>query len=238
MLFFYLRHGDPIYDPDSLTELGKKQADALAKRLALYGIDEIYSSTSNRAMMTAQPTCDLLHKEMTLLDFTNEKYAYRDLSFVRTDGTRRWICGDPDFRRLFTSPEIVRMGENWVDHPRFAGLPVRSGMERIRKESDKFFMKLGYEHETGLGRFRVIRKNDSRVALFAHGGFGAAFLSCLLDIPYPKFATHFDICHSGMTVINFAEQDGYAIPDILTLSSDSHIYREGLPTAYNNHIRF
>ena len=40
MLFFYIRHGDPIYDPDSLTLLGEEQAKALAKRLALYaGID-------------------------------------------------------------------------------------------------------------------------------------------------------------------------------------------------------
>ena len=47
MLLFYVRHGDPIYDPDSLTPLGLKQADALAKRLCRYGIDEIYSSSSN-----------------------------------------------------------------------------------------------------------------------------------------------------------------------------------------------
>ena len=56
MLFFYIRHGDPIYDPDSLTELGKKQADAVSKRLALYGIDKIYASSSNRAIQTAKPT--------------------------------------------------------------------------------------------------------------------------------------------------------------------------------------
>ena len=39
------------------------QAEALAKRLALYGVDRIFSSTSNRAVMTATPTCDLLKKE-------------------------------------------------------------------------------------------------------------------------------------------------------------------------------
>ena len=31
MLFFYVRHGDPIYDPDSLTPLGHRQAEAVAK---------------------------------------------------------------------------------------------------------------------------------------------------------------------------------------------------------------
>ena len=47
MLLFYIRHGDPIYNPDSLTPLGHRQAEAVAKRLALYGIDEIYASSSN-----------------------------------------------------------------------------------------------------------------------------------------------------------------------------------------------
>jgi len=60
----------------------------------------------------------------------------------------------------------------------------------------------------------------------------------LLDIPYPMFATEFDMTHTGMTVIEFKEKDGYAIPKVLTFSSDAHIYREGLPTNYNNQIRF
>ena len=64
MFLYFIRHGDPIYDPDSLTLLGEEQAKALAKRLALYGLDEIYSSTSNRAQRTAQPTCELLKRQM------------------------------------------------------------------------------------------------------------------------------------------------------------------------------
>lgn len=66
MLLFYIRHGDPIYDPDSLTPLGNRQAEAVAKRLAVYGIDEIYSSTSNRAQLTAKPTTELIKKEIGL----------------------------------------------------------------------------------------------------------------------------------------------------------------------------
>ena len=60
MLLYYVRHGDPIYEPDSLTELGHKQAAALAKRFSLYGLDEVYSSPSIRARQTAQPTCEAL----------------------------------------------------------------------------------------------------------------------------------------------------------------------------------
>lgn len=64
MLLFYVRHGDPVYNPDSLTPLGKRQAEAVAKRLAIYGIDKIYSSTSNRAYRTAMPLSELTKKTL------------------------------------------------------------------------------------------------------------------------------------------------------------------------------
>ena len=72
MLFYFIRHGDPIYEPDSLTELGKKQATALAERLFLEDIDEIYCSTSNRAIMTAEPLMKMLNKRDTLFSWAHE----------------------------------------------------------------------------------------------------------------------------------------------------------------------
>lgn len=95
-----------------------------------------------------------------------------------------------------------------------------------------------YEHIRNTGKYKILQPSDERVALFAHQGFGFAFLSVILDIPYPIFMNHFNLCHTGMTVIEFKEVDGYAIPRVLTLSSDSHLYREGLPTKYNNQINF
>ena len=62
MILYYVRHGDPIYSPDSLTKLGHEQAKALSKRMAKFGLDEIYSSTSIRARMTAEPTCKIIAK--------------------------------------------------------------------------------------------------------------------------------------------------------------------------------
>ena len=56
MLFIYIRHGEPIYDPDGLTELGKRQAEDVARHLKVEGVDKIFSSTSNRAIETALPT--------------------------------------------------------------------------------------------------------------------------------------------------------------------------------------
>ena len=55
MLLYLVRHGDPIYETDSLTERGKLQAESVGKRMQKIGIDQIYSSSMGRAMETAAP---------------------------------------------------------------------------------------------------------------------------------------------------------------------------------------
>lgn len=234
MLFYYIRHGDPIYNPDSLTPLGHRQAEAVARRLALHGIDEIYSSTSNRAKLTAEPTAEILKKEVTLLDFANEGHAWRELGTETPDG-RRWMFQYKPTRVLFNSPEVASLGHEWYNHPELCGKGYKEGIERILDAANELFASLGYLHEGRSGKYKIIKKSDKKIALFAHQGFGLAFLSSVLDMPYPHFSTHFDMTHTGVTVIEFADEgDGYSIPRILSFSSEAHLYKEGLPTKFSN----
>ena len=238
MLFFYIRHADPIYNPDSLTPLGERQAEALAKRLYLYGIDKVYCSSSNRAMLTASPTCQLNKKELTVLDFANESHIWNELTVKREDGSKTWLFHDKETVDFLVSSEMRAYGLKWYEHPRFKDKGYDAGFERIRDESDKLFESLGYKHDRERNGYIPVAPTKERVALFAHQGFGIAFLSAVLDIPYPDFCTHFDLSHSSMTVINFAGDNGLVVPKVLQLSNDSHLYKEGLATNYNNSIRF
>lgn len=239
MIFYYIRHGDPIYNPDSLTGLGLRQAEAVSKRLALYGLDKIYTSTSNRAIMTAKPTCEILKKEAEQLDFANEGHAWNDLTIEKEDGSgKTWLFQNKKAIDIFNSKDIRDLGDMWYNYPEFKKYNYEKGISRIYNETDAFFEDLGYEHIRYTGKYKIKKHNEQRIALFAHQGFGLVFLSCVLDIPYPMFCTHFDMCHTGLTVIKFQENDDYCIPKILTLSSDSHLYREGLPTFYNNELYF
>lgn len=235
MIFYYIRHGDPTYVPDALTPLGKRQAEAVAKRLALHGVDEIYSSTSTRAYETAQPTCEILKKECTKLDWALESHAWKEFT-VEQNGKTMWMFDSAEVREVLARDEVINLGFNWYEHPEFT--KQKAGMERIKKEADAFFMSYGYEHIGNSGRYKVLEHSDKRVALFAHAGFGMAFLSIVLGIPYPVFSNHFNMCHTGVTAIEFQEYGGYAVPRVLTLSSEAHIYREGLPTHYNNRTYF
>ena len=238
MLFFYIRHGDPIYDPDSITPLGERQAEAVGRMLALYRIDEIYASTSERAKLTAKPLSEILKKGVTLLDFAKERHAWQDLTcYSEALGKDAWLFQAPETNELFHTPELRALGQRWYEHPEFkegkySDKDYKAGIERVQKGSDELFESLGYKRVSD-GKYEVISHSDRRVALFAHHGFGLAFLSCVLGIPYPLFATHFDIFTTGVTVIEFTNVNGYAYPRVLEHSSTAHLYKESLPTKYN-----
>ena len=239
MLLFFIRHGQPIYNPDSLTPLGRRQAESVAHRLCLFGIDRVFASTSSRAIETARPTCDMLKLEPVLLDWINEIHAWAELSIETETGRRRWCYETPETLRLFADPEVRALGNRWYEHPAFADHPSFGGaVQRMRAAADEWLATLGLRHDPERSLYRIERPSAERIALFAHEGAGNLFLSTLLDIPYPLYAAHFTMQHTGMTVIEFPDRGGFTLPRVLQLSSDAHLYRDGLPTNYQDRLRF
>lgn len=237
MQFYYIRHGDPIYSPDSLTELGARQAEAVGRRLAPLGIEKVYASSSTRAILTGTPLFEMIKKEPEILDWANEKHAWRELTTPTKDGKNvTWLFYPTGgMRPLLHSEEMASYGFRWYDHPAFAGRNYEKGFTRIVTHTRELFASLGYEFDEARGAYRVTEPPYKRVALFAHQGFGIAFLSVVLNIPYPAFSTRFDMSHSGVTVIDFREEgDGFAIPCATALADDGHLYAERLATRYQN----
>lgn len=232
MLLYYVRHGEPIYQPDSLTEKGKQQAAALAQRLQNSQIDEIYASSSNRAVQTAQPLAEQLKKEIRILDFCNENYAWKEFT-VEENGRKKWVYQSEEMLRLLCKEEIRQLGFEWYRHPAFADGLFEQGMERIGKNTDEFLEGLGYRHDRENHCYRAVASNEKRIALFAHEGFSHAFLPYVLDIPYPLFAK-FEYEHTGVSVIWFdTKSDGTAYARLLQYSSDAHLVANGPDRLYN-----
>lgn len=235
MILFYIRHGDPIYSPDQLTPLGRRQAESVAKRLALFGLDEIYTSTSLRAIQTAEPTCELTGKEAVALDWMHESYASAEMAVPSNGKSKTWVWANPRYQHILTSREVRELGSRWFDHPELKQFDFGASVKRIGTELDSWLASLGLEHDRERGMYKVTRDvKDKRVALFAHEGVGKILMSELLDIPFPYYAAHFEMKHTGMTAILFDEGytcsfGGYARARVMTLSNDSHLYRDGLP---------
>ena len=233
MLLYILRHGDPIYNPDSLTEKGHLQAQALAKRLASHGIDKIYCSPLIRAQQTARPTEILLGKKAQIEEWTSEDKIYSYLS-VQEGGTHRWIFHSSKKSHL-REPEVEKLGYNWYKALVFNDVDGKGAYDFLRKNSDEFLSRHGYEHDFENKRYIAKNGNDEKIAVFCHQGFSISWLGVMLDIPLPVAWTTMDVNHSCMTVVEFKEdKDGLCIPKIITLSNDSHLYKEGLPTQFEN----
>lgn len=232
MLLYYVRHGEPIYEPDQLTELGHIQAEAVAKRLEKCGIEKIFSSTSNRALQTAAPLCRRLGMEAVKLDWCNEAHAWEELTVINSEGQKVWGCMDPATKRLFARADVRALGWDWHTHPAFAGTAFGAGVERLRRETEQFLAQLGYVHDRENHCYRRESAPCESAALFAHGGAGSGILSAILDIPYPLYAPVFGMGHTGVTVISFAETEGVVYPEVLTSANDGHLYQQGLKDRY------
>lgn len=235
MLLYIIRHGDPIYDPDSLTEKGHAQARALADRLCVHGLDKIFCSPMIRAQQTAAPTAERLGITPVIEPWTGEDLAWRDFAGRREDGSYGWAFHVD--RASYKTEAVFSLGDKWYEAPEFSYVNAKAGYERIQKASDEFTSRLGYVREGML--YRAVNPTSDRVAVFCHQGFGTTWLSHLLAVPAPLFWSSFDITHSSITIIDFGDEnkkDRLVAPVCIALSDTSHIYQSGLPLQFNNCI--
>ena len=74
MKLLIIRHGEPIYNPDTLTEKGKREAKILASFLKKYfpEIRDFYVSPLGRAKETAEPILEAFGKEATTFPWLRE----------------------------------------------------------------------------------------------------------------------------------------------------------------------
>ena len=224
MLLYIIRHGEPDYATDSLTENGRMQAVALANRLCAHGLDEVYSSPLGRARETAEPTCKRLGLTYKIEEWMNEDKVFDELSSVDENGVRDWSFGCQNTKLIKTDYTM----DNWYSNPVFqtCSSPIEC-YKRMSDSSDDFILRLGYKRSGNI--YEVISASEKRIAAFCHHGVSTVWLSHLLNIPPHIFWSSFDIHHTGVTIIEFKNNtDGYTAPKCMSLSDLSHIYKENI----------
>lgn len=233
MLLYIIRHGDPIYEIDSLTERGKLQAEAVGKRMFDAKIDRIFSSPLGRAKATAEPACRLLGLEMTIEQWTREIGDERLTPFP--DGKMKTVT-------LLQNTYYRENGNANLPYERAyecVGInqsQMKSAVKDIEKQGNAFLERLGYREENGV--YRILRNNEEKVALFCHGAFARTWLSVLLHIPFHIMCASFGYTHTGVTVIEFENnKNGITAPKCLCYSDISHLYAKELDLRYNNGIQ-
>lgn len=233
MKLYIIRHGDPDYENDCLTPLGRRQAEALARRFAIHEPDRIFSSPLGRAIETARPSCEVLKKEMMVLDWTSESAAYEQM-FVLDENDTRWCWAQQNTN--YKNNETVRFYDNWYEaHEEFQSQSVKDCIKRIGTKSDEFLKSLGYERNGCT--YKILNPSEESIAVFCHQGFGLTWYAHLMQIPPHIVWATFDIAHTGVTMFNFENfSNGITSPKCLMMSDLSHIMNDGLPMKFENQI--
>lgn len=222
MRLIFVRHGEPDYKNDCLTENGREQAQATARRLKGEGIKAIYSSPMGRARETASYTAREYGLDIRVLDFMHEiDWGDRPGSTEKLeyDG-HPWTLA----YRLLTEQPNCAWNSRWMDHPYFRDNVCMDYYEKVSNGIDGFLAEYGLERHKGL--YRCGKACDDTIALFAHGGSGAILFSHLLNLPFPFVLTSMPYGVCSVSAVEFKNQDGDVIVPRLELFNDmGHIDR-------------
>ena len=233
MFLYIIRHGEPDYTTDTLTPRGILQAEAVGKRLAASGIDEVYSSPLGRAKETAAPLCRILGLDCHIEPWSEELDGQmltefpdgvsKSVSLVQNTYYRENGNMDLGFDRAYECPGFSTSG-------------MKAGSEVIINGGRDFLARQGYVEENGI--YRITEPNDKRIALFCHGAMGRLWISQLLHIPVNIMWAGFRYTHTGVTIFEFKNNsNGVTAPAMLCYSDMSHLAATGLDMLYNGEKR-
>jgi|SRR5579864_2071427 len=220
MRLHIIRHAEPAYPDDALTERGHEQARALAGRLAAAGLDRVYSSPLQRARETARYTAERLGLVLEEEPWTRELEDW----WVRgDDGAEEvpvWQASAAAVRAL--APRL-RL-DDWHRFPPFDAPWLRRAFAQLGLDADAFAARQGYVRD-GV-TYRAGGDGPHRVAVFCHGGFALTWLAHLLAIPPPLVWAGFTLPPASVTTVLFeALPGGRAVPRCHGLGDVTHLER-------------
>ena len=221
MRIILIRHGDPDYEKDCLTELGVRQAKVVAKRLMEENIERIYSSPLGRAKETAMAFSELsgIH-DIQIVDFMKEiRYGKIDALY---ESGNPWGVAEEMLKK-----GLDLQSPDWRDYPSYKDNTAVTDIDAIAKGTDRWLSDLGYERE-GL-YYRCKREDDIKhsYALFCHGGSTTAFLSRVFNITFPHLCVMLGhLLHTSITILRFDRTPGGICMPMIEIASDARHVKE------------
>ncbi len=212
MKLYIIRHADPDYPNNTITEFGWQEAHALADWLKDVHIDKIYTSPLGRAIDTAAPTCKAKGMTSEILPWTAEHMDYMLSNQLKPDSEATYS---------FSVQKGVYDFKDFLDNDR-----MKTVVE-MQKNSDEFLASLGYCREGFM--YKITEPNDLSIAVFCHGGFGGAWIAHLLGMAPGLVFPTISLGTSSVTKFRFRnEESGYTRPQLCRLAEIKHIYDAGL----------
>ena len=200
MQLYLIRHGQMAGDPHEfyrppvsgcLSELGVRQADALAEALRDVRFDAIYASPLGRAIQTAQPLAAGGGVEIEVLEWLRE-----------------WIpatvTGEADqtqYERIMADASAIPPEQAWKT-------PAGEGTFEMAHRIVPPFLRLLSEHGVHARHGGYVLddpEDDRRIALVAHGGSLGLLLAFILGVPLRPYSP-IGFAYTGVAIVGFVQR--------------------------------
>ena len=231
MRILIVRHGDPDYENDTLTEKGKREATLLAEKLKKEKIDYFYSSPLGRAKDTCMYVARAMgrEKDVAVMPFLRE--FDRPKSVVLPNGEEKVLIWDllPEF---WTKQEDMYDRDNWANPPCFGYGNIKAEYDKVIQDFDALLAKHGYVRDGNA--YRVEKANTDTLIFFCHFGLEMMLLSRICNISPVILTHHFVALTSSVTTLYSEERrKGIATFRCCGFSDVSHLYAGDEPPSYS-----
>ena len=227
MKLLLIRHGDPDYTVDSLTEKGWREAEYLADMLCRMDIDYFYTSPYGRARDTASLTLNRLGRTAEVMPWLREF----DILIRRPDDHVRmripwdWLPQD------WTRETVLYDKDHWQESEYMAPYHVGEEYRAVTDAFDELLARHGYVREGGY--YRAERPNHDTIAFFCHFGLSSVLLSHLWGVAPSTVWQNFCAAPTSVTTLVTEERrKGIASFRMLSYGDTSHLYIKDEPPAF------
>ncbi|MGN0602352.1 MAG: histidine phosphatase family protein [Oscillospiraceae bacterium] len=226
MKILIIRHGDPNYEIDNLTEKGRREAELLSERISKLDVRKFYVSPLGRAKATAAYTLEKMGRTAEECPWLREFHA------PVTDehsGEQRipWDLLPEDWTKV----DGYYSKDEWYKTPIMSGGNVIAEAQRVYDGLDKILAENGYVREGNF--YRAEKSNNDTIVLFCHFGVECVMLGHLLGIS-PVLLWH-GFCAAPTSVTTLVSEErrkGIAYFRAGSFGDTAHLYANGEPAAF------
>lgn len=212
MKILIIRHGEPDYKIDSLTEKGWREADYLADMLTKQLSDSsrdgevyFYKSPYGRAQDTAKETLRRLGREAEVLPWLREFDVLIDRPDDLTRKRVSWDWPPADWMQ----DSRLYLADHWFENERMAASDVGGEYRKVCESFDALLAKHGYVREGGY--YRAENSNHDTLVFFCHFGLEGLLMSHLLGVsPMPIWQGFCARPSSVTTIVTEERREGIA----------------------------
>ncbi len=223
MRLLIIRHGDPNYEKDSLTEKGWREAALLAERISKLEVAAFYVSPLGRARDTASLTLKKMNREAVECDWLKEfptRINRPDMAGARKTLAWDWLPQD------WTGEEAYFCREEWADTEVMREGGVGLEYRKVTGSFDGLLARHGYVREGKI--YRAERPNRDTIVFFCHFGLECVLLSHLMNVS-PMILWHHTCAAPATvtTVVTEERRQGKASFRMGAFGDISHFYIAG-----------